>query len=244
MGDSAKAWADAKHTASQAEDWRPTEPFRFGTMLKSWAVPKGEDMASVMFRIGDILESGADLTALPCSTKGHISTTAEARVQRSQLPLPSLLPLGEIEIRRFPGRVSRIIAWAASVKDRNSNADAIRKIGERLGTFANENRWIQVLESPLLGTGSGGLDPLIAGPALRDGFLATSNSDALLIIYGQIAATMNKLRGFVDVGKSVAAAEVPRTSDESGVDPIGTRGDAPGVFIGLSARIRETPQIH
>jgi hypothetical protein len=189
-----------------------------------------------MFRIGDILESGADLTALPCSTNGHISTTAEASVRRFQLPLPSLLRLGEIEICPFPGRVSRIIAWAASLEDRNSSADAIRRIGEHLGTFANENRWIQILESPLLGTGTGGLDPRIAGPALRDGFLATCTSDAMLIVYGQIATTMNNLRGLMDDGKSLRLQEAAGTSDESTMDPMDISGAAPGVFISYSHR--------
>ncbi len=191
-------------------------------------------MPSVMFRIGDILESGADLTALPCSTKGHISTTADARVQKFQLPLPSMLQLGEIEVSRFPGRVSRIIVWAASVENRRSNTDAIRDIGKRLGAFANENRWIQILESPLLGTGTGGLDPLVAGRALREGFLATCNTDALLIIYGQIAATVNNLRGLVDEDAPATVTEVPRSSTASGIDPVGGELDAPGVFISYS----------
>jgi hypothetical protein len=196
-------------------------------------------MAHVMFRIGDILESSADLTVLPCSTKGHISTTAEARVQRFQLPLPSLLSLGEIEVKRFPGRVSRIIVWAASVNDRRSNPGAIRSIGERLGSFANENRWIQVMESPLLGTGAGGLDPLVAGQALRDGFLAKCTSDAMLIVYGQTASIMHALRGFVDDGKSLVPDEVPRTISKSGMERIATSNEAPGVFISYSHRDRK-----
>jgi hypothetical protein len=193
-------------------------------------------MASVMFRIGDILESGADLTTLPCSTKGHISTTAETRVQRFGLPLPSINDLGEIEISRFPGSVSRIIAWAASVKDRRSSPGAIRSIGEHLGSFVNENEWVQILESPLLGTGAGGLDAVVAGRALRDGFLATCKTDALLIVYGQMAATINTLREFVDNGRDLDVEEVNRTSEESGIEPIGASTTAPGVFISYSHR--------
>jgi hypothetical protein len=196
-------------------------------------------MASVMFRIGDVLQSGADVTALPCSTKGHISSTAQAKVQHFQLPLPSLLALGNIEILRFPGRVSRIIAWAASVSDRRSSAEAIRSIGQRLGLLANESRWIQILESPLLGTGAGGLDPMVAGAALRDGFLETCSTDALLIVYGQIAATINALRGFVDDSEPTNAEEAPVTSDESGIDPIGMTRDAPGIFISYSHKDRK-----
>jgi hypothetical protein len=149
---------------------RPTAAF-----AKSWRLPYGKPIAHVMFRIGDILESGADLTVLPCSTQGHISTTAEARVQRFQLPLPSLLSLGDIEAKRFPGRVSRIIVWAASVNDRRSNPDAIRSIGERLGSFANDNRWIQIMESPLLGTG--GIADDLRG--VTSGLIAVHRADNL-----------------------------------------------------------------
>jgi len=192
-------------------------------------------MGSVIFRAGDIFESGADLTALPCSIKGHISASSDTRVQRFQLPLPSPLGPGEIEIHRFPGLVSRIVAWAASVSDRTSSPAVIRKIGERLGAYANENRWIQILESPLLGTGAGGLDPLIAGRALADGFLSTCSTDALLIIYGHIATTMNKLRGIDEDKGRNESEDVPRIH-ESGIDPIGPRGDAHSVFISYSHR--------
>jgi hypothetical protein len=77
-------------------------------------------MAAVIFRMGDIFESGTDLTVLPYATKGHINATADTRVRRFQLPLPSEQPIGEMEIHRFPGQMSRIIAWAASVSDRTS----------------------------------------------------------------------------------------------------------------------------
>lgn len=61
-------------------------------------------------------------------------------------------------------------------------------------------------------------------------------ADALLIVYGQIAATMNNLRGFVDDGKPMEPDEAPRTSDESGIAPIIASPDAPSLFISYSHR--------
>ena len=170
-------------------------------------------MASALFRRGDIFERGADLTVLPCSAKGHISSTAETHVQRFGLPLPSEKTLGEIEIQRFPGagRITRYIAWAASVMEYKSTPDIIRTIGQRLGQYANENREIQLIESPLLGTGAGRLDPLVAGPALVNGFRAICTTDAMLIVYGQQATTIESLRpaGDLESGDPVAWTNTP-----------------------------------
>ncbi len=119
-------------------------------------------MASVIFRRGDIFEQGADLTVLLCSAKSHISKTAEKHVAKFGLPLPNDKELGKIEIHRFPGAgsITRYIAWAASVMEYRSSIDILRTIGQRLGEHANANPEIQLIECPLLGTGSGGLDAL------------------------------------------------------------------------------------
>lgn len=153
-------------------------------------------MASVLFRRGDIFERGADLTVLPCSAKSHFSKTAENHVNRFKLPGPSDKELGELEIHRFSGAgsITRYVAWAASVMEYRSSADIIRTIGQRLGEHANENKEIQLIESPLLGSGAGGLDPLLAGSALAEGFLAICTTDAILTIYAQQTTIIESLR--------------------------------------------------
>src|SRR5438128_1761850 len=84
---------------------------------------RGEEMAYVMFRVGDLFERGGDLTVLPCSAKSHISSTAEAHVQKWGLSLPPEIPLGKIDISPFPHkkRITHYIAWAASVMNYKSS---------------------------------------------------------------------------------------------------------------------------
>jgi len=153
-------------------------------------------MASVLFIRGDIFERGADLTVLPCSAKGHISRTAEGHVHRFGMPLPTEKSLGEIEILPFPGagRFTRYVAWAASVMNYKSSPETIHMIGKHLAEYANQHPKIQIIESPLLGTGAGELDPIAAGNALREGFMAKCHTGAALMIYGQQATIINSLR--------------------------------------------------
>lgn len=162
------------------------------------SAPKG-GQAVVLYRQGDIFEVGSDLTVLPCSARGHFSKTAEAHIQRFGLPLPPQQSLGSITVYPFPGpgTTTRHIAWAASVMAYQSTAAVIKSIGQQLGAYANANTHIHFIEAPLLGTGTGDLDELIAGPALREGFLATCVTDATLIIYAQPAGLIRRLRASV-----------------------------------------------
>jgi hypothetical protein len=155
-----------------------------------------DHMASVVFAPGDIFERGADLTVLPCSAKAHISRTAEKHVDRYGLDRPPEIPLGQIHVVPFPGagRDTRHLAWAASVMNYTSTADIIRSIGSHLGAYANEHADVAILESPLLGTGRGALDPYVAGLALKEGFESTCTTDAVLFIYGQLTAVIEELR--------------------------------------------------
>jgi hypothetical protein len=186
-------------------------------------------MPAVVFRIGDIFETGVDLTVLPCSAKGHISRTANAHVELYGLSLPSEMNLGEVDIRDFPlevkrfpgqGRHYRYYAWAASVIGFESTPEIIRMIGENLGRCANENTRLQIIESPLLGAGAGNLDSLVAGPALRDGFLSTCTTDAVLIIYGQTATIIQHLRGIAAAKTEIAyRAPSDKSIQEQTIEP-------------------------
>jgi hypothetical protein len=153
-------------------------------------------MGIALFTTGDIFERGADLTVLPCSSQGHISRTAEKHVKQYSLPLPEPMPLGTVKVHFFPGagRDTKWIAWAASVMHYTSSEEIIRSIGEHLGEYANTHPEVHFIESPLLGTGAGGLDALRAGLALKHGFEQTSTTDAVLFIYGQISTTISELR--------------------------------------------------
>lgn len=79
--------------------------------------------------------------------------------------------------------------------NRSSNREVVHRIGQQLGQFANETPWVQIIESPILGAGAGGLDLQVAGSALREGFLSTCSCDAVLIIFSQTATVIRSLRG-------------------------------------------------
>lgn len=142
-------------------------------------------MGSVIFRPGNILARGADLTVLPCSDEGHISAETRSHLERYGLPLPGAVTFGSIRIIEFPGpsSITRWIAYAASVSKRSSGVAAIGEIGRRLGEHVSAHPDVRVVESPLLGTGVGGLDIVEAGSALRRGFEASAPSDVVLFIY-------------------------------------------------------------
>lgn len=156
--------------------------------------------AVVVYRRGNIFEVGSDLTVLPCSARGHFSKTAEVHITRFGLPLPPEQPLGSITVHPFPGTgtVTRYIAWAASVMAYQSTAEIVREIGQQLGQYANANTHIHFIEAPLLGTGAGELDELVAGLALREGFLATCVTDATMTIYALSSGLIRQLRSAVN----------------------------------------------
>lgn len=150
-------------------------------------------MSTVNFIQGDILERDADIIVLPCSSKGHISRTAERHVKLYGLTLPKEKALGEIEVLRFPGGVTKLYVWAASVMNSQSDYATIRAIGQKLAHYANEHPSYPVIESPLLGTGRGGLDPLESGRALKEGFLEICLNNTVLNIFSQYTNTINQL---------------------------------------------------
>jgi hypothetical protein len=159
----------------------------------------GVDMAVVHFRRGNIFEVGSDLTVLPCSARGHFSKTAEVHIARFGLPPPPEQPLGSMTVYPFPGpgTITRYIAWAASVMAYQSTAEIIGKIGRQLGQYANANTHIHFIEAPLLGTGAGELDELVAGRAVREGFLASCVTDATLTIFALSSGLIRQLRSAV-----------------------------------------------
>ena len=142
-------------------------------------------MGSVIFRTGNILARGADLTVLPCSDRGHISAETRSHVEHHGLPLPGAVTFGSIRVIPFPGSssITKWIAYAASVSNRSSGVAAIGGIGRRLAEHVSAHPDVRVVESPLLGTGVGGLDIVEAGSSLRNGFEASAPLSVVLFIY-------------------------------------------------------------
>lgn len=146
--------------------------------------------ANVLARMGDIFEGSADLTVLPCSGKGTVSSATKRWLQLFRLPSPkdleSFPTFGNISnLIPFTGpkTVTRHVVFAASVLNDHSSPEIITGIGNKLGKLTLENSDIRIIESPLLGTGSGGLSTEVAGRALCDGFRSTARPDALLYVF-------------------------------------------------------------
>jgi hypothetical protein len=64
-----------------------------------------------------------------------------------------------------------------------STPEAVEKIASGLGMLTTANPQIRLIESPLLGTGAGGLNTETAGRALYRGFMATSAPESMLYVF-------------------------------------------------------------
>lgn len=145
--------------------------------------------SNVLARMGNVFEGGAHLTVLPCSSKGTVSSFTETWAKLFQLPMPKDLP----EPPKF-GDVSQLIpftrdtsiteqvVYAASVFNDSSSDKIIKGIAAELGNLTQLNPSIRFIETPLLGTGAGGLKTEVAGEALYRGFHLTAHPDSALFV--------------------------------------------------------------
>lgn len=165
-------------------------------------------MGQVLIRRGDILEGSADLTVFPCSAKGTTSSSMKRWQDLYGVPSPPELKLtmqhGSLSSEfPFPGPklITKWYCYAAAVLNDFSSAGIIEQIGKQIGDTTRKRTEIRVVEAPLLGSGAGGLETLVAGRSLAKGFLASSSADSLLYIfvydeerYAKLAAALRKRR--------------------------------------------------
>src|SRR6266404_9497874 len=97
-------------------------------------------MATVLVRMGDIFEGSADLTILPCSAKGTISSATGRWKQVFGIKTPKelelALQLGSVsDLYAFPGpsTICKRFCYAASVLNDHSSSDIITRIGAEIG---------------------------------------------------------------------------------------------------------------
>ena len=147
-------------------------------------------MSNVLVVMGDIFEGAAQVTVLPCSGKGSVSSTVRRWLTIFDIPAPKDIPsqpqLGEIsELIPFKGetRITQHIVFAASVLNDYSSFEIIHRIAARLGQITQLESEIRFIETPLLGTGAGGLKTEVAGKALHQGFKSTAHPDSTLSIF-------------------------------------------------------------
>lgn len=141
-------------------------------------------------RMGNIFEGGMDLTVLPCSSKKTISSASRRWVELMGLVPPSeingTLQLGNItKSMKYPGKkdITRNYLWAASVFNDATTFNAIEQIGAELGLLTQKRKTIRSIETPLLGTGAGGISNDESSKGLAQGFMKCSHPDATLHIF-------------------------------------------------------------
>lgn len=147
-------------------------------------------MSNVLARMGDIFEGSAQVTVLPCSGKGTVSSAVRRWLAMFDIPSPKDISnqpaFGNIsELIPFKGEksITQYVLFAASVLNDFSSYEIIRKIAAQLGEITQINPNIRVIETPLLGTGAGGLKTEIAGKAFYEGFKSTATPDATLYVF-------------------------------------------------------------
>jgi hypothetical protein len=143
----------------------------------------------VSANMGDIFEGGTDLTVLPCGAKPTWTAAVDRWIDQFGIPTPKQLAdklrLSDVTaIAPFPGpqRITRFIAYAASVCNDKTSEDAVRKIGQRIGAITLSRSDIRMVECVLFGTGHGRLDDPTAARALARGFRETAHAEAALRI--------------------------------------------------------------
>ena len=147
-------------------------------------------MSTVLARMGDIFEGSAQVTVLPCSGKGTVSSAVRRWLTMFDIPSPKDIPsrpqFGEVsDLTPFKGEksITTHIVFAASVLNDFSSLEIINKIAAKLGELTQTNADIRVIETPLLGTGAGGLKTEVAGKALYQGFKSTAHPDSTLYVF-------------------------------------------------------------
>jgi TIR domain len=171
---------------------------------------------------GNMFDGASDLVVIPCSTIPTITWFVADHLKSFAIPEPhEQMQPGDIlfaDLRRA-NNIAQFAAYVASVRPRRvTPSSVIERIGQRLGQFAADNRWVSQISCPLLGTGAGGMEPTEAARALSSGYLAAAPDWALLRLFVLDETIYARIRGLLlselyrrTQGKSevVAVAERP-----------------------------------
>jgi hypothetical protein len=177
-------------------------------------------MEKVVVKLGDIFEGSMDLTVLPCSAKGSISSSTERWKKIFGFDSPNDLGLilehGAVsDLIAFPSqhKQTRYFIYAASVFNSRCSYEIVKGIGAKIGLLAESNKDIVHIETPLLGAGAGRLPPEMSGRALCEGFLSASNDESILFIFA------NDEKKHIAVSKAISKGFAGRLLDAIEVKP-------------------------
>lgn len=130
-------------------------------------------MPSVLLRRGNIFSTPCDLVILPSSAKGSVSDWTKGLMKEHGIPMPTPhRRLGDLEVLPFPGsgNLACYVAFAASVLNDYSSPETILEISSHIAELTHSNPMIRHIQTPLLGTGAGGLSSATSAEALLNGF--------------------------------------------------------------------------
>lgn len=174
---------------------------------------------------GNIFEGGAHLTVLPASAKGTISSSCQRWVDLFGLnapPFDSQPVYGGIsEVFAFPQPlVSEWYCYAYSVFNDRSSPEVLTEISRALGRTTHYFPETKIVQTPLLGTGAGGLKNDIAAKALVKGFAETARTDSMLCIFVYDAERYKSLQKVFEgtLDRIIDAVDLKLTFMGSGVD--------------------------
>lgn len=155
--------------------------------------------ARIELLLGDIFEGPSDLIVIPCSTAPTVTWFVKERLDRFHISEPhSRMAPGEVVFQRLDlaSQVAPQAAFAASVRGNHSRPEWLTAIAESIGRHARQNGNVELVACPLLGTGAGGLSPVVAFAALTDGFLRTAPPSATLRLFAINSETYQVLDRF------------------------------------------------
>jgi hypothetical protein len=143
-------------------------------------------MASVQLKLGDMFDGPSDLTVLPCSTSGTITSFVRERLIHHRIPYPKPgMRLGDLVVLPFEGgeNIAQFVGYAASVAGLSSGLEEIERIGEQLGMATQERSTIRRVSAPLLGAGAGRLRSDLVVEVLVKGFKKEAHPDGQLVLH-------------------------------------------------------------
>jgi hypothetical protein len=187
--------------------------------------------------LGNMFDRTADLLVIPCSEGGTVTKPVAKRLNECRIPLPP-------PVRRIIGQVDFVdlyqaspvalaVAYAVSVGRGQTQSSVIERIGAQLGARAAGVDSLRTISAPILGSGAGELDPLLAAVALARGFMSVAPETALLQLFVLSESEFHHI-GCAIVEWSLGDGGTPIPSHDSLISNGRDAGRPPRAFLSYS----------
>jgi Effector-associated domain 1 len=170
----------------------------------------------VVVRNSDLFSEWSDMIVLPCSRSGSISWRVEEQITKFGIPGPyrgadRAAELGHIEVHDLgvDHPVTRYVCWAVTVFRTYCTLGALRTVGREVALVAETKSDVQVIASPLLGTGAGNVDPEKSATAIVEGFQSAEVKGITLRLHVLDASLADRIQHILDFGSVEEVLRVP-----------------------------------